>query len=102
MKRTLAALLGAMCVVVGIGAVAPAAADTARCVTRSEFRQIEDGMTRARVHNIFDIRGTRHHAYDPFEVRSYRTCPNLRNRVVSVSYRPNRHVVNKTYGHFQV
>ena len=39
----------------GVGA---ASADTPGCVTRAEYRQVHDGMTRGRVHDIFDTKGT--------------------------------------------
>jgi hypothetical protein len=35
----------------------PAAADTPRCVTHKEYRQVHRGMKKARVHRIFDFRG---------------------------------------------
>lgn len=38
-------------------AATPASADTPRCATHQEFQQVDDGMGKARVHRIFDIRG---------------------------------------------
>ena len=38
-------------------ASAPAAADTPGCVTAAEYRHVHKGMTRAKVHNIFDTTG---------------------------------------------
>ena len=35
----------------------PASADTPRCVTHKEYRQVHKGMKKSRVHRIFDIRG---------------------------------------------
>jgi len=47
--------------VLAIGGVAvtagPAAADTPGCVTKKEYRKVHKGMTRERVHRIFDTRG---------------------------------------------
>jgi hypothetical protein len=39
----------------GVGA---AAADTPGCVTRAEYRQVHNGMTRGKVHDIFDTKGS--------------------------------------------
>ena len=71
-------------------ATSPAAAaqDTPRCVTKKEYRNVHKGMTKKRVHRIFDTRGRR----DAFaqsgghtaEIRSYRTCS--RFSAVSISY----------------
>jgi len=42
----------------GLVALAPAAtADTPRCVSRKEFRKVDRGMRKQRVHRIFDTRG---------------------------------------------
>jgi hypothetical protein len=38
--------------------VGPAAGDTPGCVTRAEYRRVHDGMTRGKVHDIFDTIGT--------------------------------------------
>lgn len=59
MKTTLSAvLLGATLAVGTLAGPAPAAsADTPRCVTFKEFRQVDRGMTKAKVHRIFDING---------------------------------------------
>jgi hypothetical protein len=38
--------------------VGPAAADTPGCVTRAEYGRVRDGMTRGKVHDIFDTNGT--------------------------------------------
>ncbi len=75
-------------------ATSPAAAaqDTPRCVTKKEYRKVHKGMTKKRVHRIFDTRGRR----DAFaqsgghtaEIRSYRTCS--RFSAVSISYGDGR------------
>lgn len=38
--------------------VGPAGADTPGCVTHAEYRHVHHGMTRGRVHDIFDTSGT--------------------------------------------
>ena len=57
--------------------VGPAAGDTPGCVTRAEYRQVHDGMTRGKVHNIFDTKG-RSLFENPGRVhnsaREYRMC----------------------------
>lgn len=40
------------------GTVGPSTADTPGCVSGSEYRKIHDGMTRGKVHRIFDTNGT--------------------------------------------
>jgi hypothetical protein len=57
----------------GVVALAPSAsADTAGCVTRSEYRQVQTGMHMKRVHAIFDTRGA---AYGTSGLkRIYRVC----------------------------
>lgn len=52
-----AALLGATLAVGTLASPAPASADTPRCATFKEFRQIDRGMKKAQVHRILDIRG---------------------------------------------
>lgn len=56
----------------------PAAADSERttakpCVTRAEYRQVQNGLTKAQVHNIFDFNGSLVQAGPP-EIRQYRVC----------------------------
>jgi hypothetical protein len=40
------------------GAIERASADTPGCVSGAEYGQIRNGMTRAKVHSIFDTTGT--------------------------------------------
>jgi hypothetical protein len=59
MKRIL--IVAASALALGTAAqlpASPAMADTPRCVTRAEFRHVHNGMTKHRVHRIFDTRGT--------------------------------------------
>jgi hypothetical protein len=61
MHRTRRALVaGAAGLALTFGAVAvasPASADTGKCVTKAEFREVQKGMKKLRVRRIFDIRG---------------------------------------------
>ena len=80
---TLAALVAA-----GAVSAAPAAADTAGCVTRAEYRAVHKGYSMTRVHRIFDTAGKRaaiatSGGYGS-QIRSYRTCS--RFSAVSVSF----------------
>jgi hypothetical protein len=90
MKRILCALVLA---VATLGVAAPAAqADSPRCVTKAEFRSVHVGMTKARVHRIFDTSGrrvtfARVRRYTS-EVRRYRPCS--RRTAISVSYANRR------------
>jgi hypothetical protein len=93
MRKLLVALLGAavaatpMVIVVG-----PAAADTPGCVTRAEYRAVKHGMTKTKVHGIFDTRGNRQAIASSgrytVEIRSYKTCS--RFSAVAVSYQNGR------------
>ncbi len=88
--KTLAALgLAVAC----LGTTAPVAyADTPRCVTRAEYERVDAGMSKRRVHRIFDTRGRRTAISSSggatAEVRSYRPC--RRHSAVSVAYRSGR------------
>lgn len=54
---------------------APAqAGDTPNCVSKREFKRVKDGMTKARVHRIFDVNGKREYSGSGGEGRSYRPC----------------------------
>jgi hypothetical protein len=90
MKKTLYVLA---LVVASIGIAAPPAqADSRGCVTKTEYRHVHRGMTKGRVHHIFDTQGHRDAIAGSgrrlIEVRSYRTC--RRSGGVSVSYRRHR------------
>jgi hypothetical protein len=76
MKKLVAACALA---VASVGVVAPAAhADTAGCVTKSEYRKVNKGMSKTRVHRIFDTDGRREaiarSGRFTSEIRTYRTC----------------------------
>lgn len=64
----------------------PAAADTPGCVTRAEFRQVHDGMTKGLVHRIFDTAGHRESIGSGGESREYRTCAGNSYSYASVDY----------------
>lgn len=85
-------------VLAGLGATSPSAqADTPGCVNRGEYRQVHKGMTKRRVHQIFDTRGRRvafsRNGRFTSEIRRYRACP--RRSAVSVGY-GNRRVRSKS------
>jgi len=52
----------------------PASADTPRCVTHREYLQVRKGMTKARVHQIFDIRGEFAGGFAGGYTRFYGSC----------------------------
>ena len=66
-------------------APSPATADTPGCVARTEFQQVHKGMTKNRVHRIFDTSGTLNSAAR-HEVRTYRACSRPRLSYVSVHF----------------
>ena len=78
-KKMAAALAATAVASFGVVALAPAAsADTPGCVTRAEFRQVHKGMTKTRVHRVFDTSGRRqaiaHSGGYTSEIRSYNPC----------------------------
>lgn len=73
-----------------LAAPASAAADTPGCVTRSEFRQVHDGMTKTRVHRGFDTNGRLQSTLRGHEVRTYRACHRPRLSYVSVHFSSGR------------
>jgi hypothetical protein len=44
------------------------------CVSRLEYLLVHRGMSKVRVHDIFDTSGHRSNGNRRYEVRSYRTC----------------------------
>jgi hypothetical protein len=71
-----------------VPATAAQAADTPTCVTRAEYKAVHKGMTKTRVHRIFDISGKRmaiaHSGGFTSEIRSYKTCQKF--SAVSIAY----------------
>lgn len=51
-----------------------AAADTPDCVSRAEYREVRPGMSKARVHRIFDTGGAFHDGHAGGYTRLYRGC----------------------------
>ncbi len=70
-----------------------AAADTPGCVTRAEFRKVQDGMAMRRVHRIFDTNGEKAVAPWGKEQRWYDKCASP-VAVADVWYRNDR-VISK-------
>jgi hypothetical protein len=60
------------------------------CVTRPEYRRVENGMRQSRVRQIFDTPGERIHNGPHREEYAYDICPGFRGVVVFVTYRDNR------------
>ncbi len=57
-NKSVAVLATAAFASLGAVAIAPAAsADTPGCVTRAEYRSVQYGMSKPRVHNTFDTSG---------------------------------------------
>ncbi len=85
-----AAFTLAMGTVLAVGA--PADADTAGCVTKREFGRVAKGWSKARVHRVFDTRGTQSaffgaSSFSPAEEwREYRACRNPQYSMVQVDY----------------
>ncbi|HEX5949627.1 MAG TPA: hypothetical protein VFZ96_01385 [Actinomycetota bacterium] len=92
MSRTWARkALAAVGLVALFGVSAPVTVSAAGgCVSRPEFRRVEIGMRKARVHRIFDTRGEVIHLGPHREERAYDICRRYRGAVVFVTYRDSR------------
>ena len=76
-KAPLTALALAAAVTLGPALTAPATAHdggASRCVTKHEWRHAKVGMRKARVHAIFDTRGTFADGFAGGYTRRYRPC----------------------------
>lgn len=72
MLRT--ALAAALIAAATLLAPFPATADTPGCVTRGEFRAVDNGWTKARVHRRFDTDGWFHNRVARIVTRRYLAC----------------------------
>lgn len=82
-------------------AVVTAQADTPGCVTRAEYRHVQRGFSKARVHHIFDTRGKFAYGSSGYGfTRDYKTCTKYGS--VSVDYKVRDGVARVTgkYGFF--
>jgi hypothetical protein len=54
----------------------PALAHEVPCVSRAEFKKVDEGMSKTRVHTIFDFNGSQviFASPPPVQERQYRTC----------------------------
>jgi hypothetical protein len=81
-------LVGLAVLVVSAVAVAPAAADTPGCVTKTEYRSVKKGATLAKVKRVFDtaVRRVAIATSDGYgsQIRNYRACG--RFSAVSLSF----------------
>jgi hypothetical protein len=92
MKSKLIAVAASAVFVTGSAIALPAAhaegGDQRPCVTRGEYRAVHKGMTKKKVHAIFDTRGKRQaiswSGGYASEIRSYKTCSPY--SAVSVAY----------------
>jgi hypothetical protein len=69
-----------------VAGAAPASADTAGCVTKTEFRKVRNGWSLNRVHNVFDTKGTQSMFFNGYQSRDYKSCRNSEYALVSVDY----------------
>jgi hypothetical protein len=79
-----------------LGVVAPAPAAEAagdRCATKSEYRQVKNGMSKAQVTRIIGSPGRRFFAFEANETREYASCTS-ESGFVWVGFEGNR-VVKK-------
>jgi len=90
-KRRIAAVAAGVLAVTGFGVMTPAQADSPGCVTRAEYRAVDKGMLKSKVHRIFDTNGKRlyiNHGQVTNEGREYRVCrhPRRGGSYVQVQY----------------
>jgi len=76
MKTVLVGLAAAAALATPLAVAAPANADTPGCVSRVEFRQVHQGMTKARVQSIFDTKGFFVTGGGGGYVKGYKQCRN--------------------------
>jgi hypothetical protein len=81
MKKMLSAVVMTILMIAGTVALtaAPVSADTPRCVTVKEYRQVYKGMKKWRVHRIFDTRGEASGGFAGGYTRWYPTCAAFRS-----------------------
>lgn len=95
MKKILCAFALALACLVG--PLPSAQAQSGACVSHSEYRHVHKGMSKRRVHRVFDTRGRRvaffRRGRYTVEIRRYRGCP--RGSAVSVGY-GNRRLRSKS------
>lgn len=67
----------------------PAYAGTPGCVGDGEFRSVDNGWTKARVHDVFETEGTQFSRDGEIVTRQYRACPSaeVNSRFVLYRYR---------------
>jgi hypothetical protein len=74
-----------------VGGLVPASATAGSgCVSRPEYRHVDIGMRKARVHSIFDTRGEVIDQGPNSEERAYDICPGYQGVVVFVRYEDNK------------
>lgn len=93
MKKILALAASTTVILGGSAFIAPAAqADTPGCVTRAEYRSVSKGMTKPKVHGIFDTDGRRMSIASSggysSEVRTYKTCSPYSSVAISWNKNP--------------
>ena len=86
MKRLVGPLVVGVALL-GSSFAAPASADTPGCVSHKEFRRVDVGDSRHRVHHVFDTRGGSIFSRGQREERAYSTCGGA---VVFVTYADDR------------
>src|SRR3954453_16071216 len=96
------ALIAALALGAGLLSPVPQASagttDGERCVTRAEYHQVQNGLTKKHVHRIFDSAGERYMREGRFEIRTYNPCSDRRFGWVTVNYIDGR--VTSKRAHF--
>jgi hypothetical protein len=93
-KLVIAGLCSAAVGVIGPLPAAQAETEADRCTTKSEYRQVKRGMTKAQVAKIIGYSGKKFFDFDPYETREYASCTH-ETGFVWVSYE-HRKVTSKS------
>jgi len=86
MRRILVTLIAAAFTATGLVVVAPPASATHDCVNKKEYKRVKKGMSKSRVHRIFDINGKQVSTGYGYEYRDYRVCTDPKCGFVSVTF----------------
>jgi CRISPR/Cas system CMR-associated protein Cmr3 (group 5 of RAMP superfamily) len=75
LKKILTGFAAAAVMASGVVASAPAAsADTAGCVSKTEYKKVSKGTNMQRVHRIFDTAGRQSYVGYGSQLREYKPC----------------------------
>ncbi len=98
MRKILVSAVAAAFAASGLVIVAPPASATHDCVSKAEYKRVKKGMSKRRVHNIFDIDGKQVSKGYGYESRDYRVCTDPKWGFVSVTF--HKKELNSKYAYW--